>query len=247
MGNWFQDVPELIRRVEILYSKPEIKPGVSDKLSLTKKKIYNGREWEPCRTLIDRNFDAELIRIGLFYIPRTFQPGPCFVFPLVDAVGFPIRARVRPIEGSELFGQGKYVDLGDKTQFVGPPWIGNDAETMRKIMETRSVILVEGGFDLLACRLLVPELPMLSPLTAGLGKKHVAWLRIMGVKNIYLLFDNDKKGTETMDQIQHFSKEFDVVQQLLLVGTSDPSAALKTTKSARLLRALLYRNFPEGI
>jgi hypothetical protein len=245
MSEWYQEVPELIKQVETLYTLPTIKPGVSDKLSLTKKKIYEQREWEPCRTLIDRNFDDALLRIGLVYIPKTFQPGPCFMFPLIDAVGINMRARVRPMEGSELFGRGKYVDLGDKTLFLGPPWIGNDLKTLQKIIETQSVILVEGGFDLLACRLLAPELPMLSPLTAGLGKKHVAYLRILGVKNIYLLFDNDKKGTQTMDQIQYFSREFDSVQQLLQVGATDPAAALKTTKSARLLRDLLYRNFPE--
>jgi 5S rRNA maturation endonuclease (ribonuclease M5) len=244
MSDWFQDVSELIKQVEILYTGPAVKLGVSDKISLTKKKVIAERQWEPCLHLIERNFDDQLTRINLFYIPKTFQPGPCFVFPLVDAIGFPVRARVRPMEGSELFGQGKYVDLGDKSQFVGPPWIGNDGETLRKIIETQSVILVEGGFDLLACRLLAPELPMLSPLTAGLGKKHVLYLRILGVRNVYLLFDNDKKGTETMDQIQYFSKEFDSVQQLLLTGAADPSAALKTTKSARLLRDLLYRNFP---
>jgi Toprim-like len=244
MSDRLQNVSELLKELEVLYNLPAIQQGVSDKLSLTKKKIYAEREWEPCRTLIDRNFDAELTRIGLVYIPKTFQPGPCFLFPLVDALGINMRARARPMEGSELFGQGKYVDLGDKTQFLGPPWIGNDFETLRKIIETHSVILVEGGFDLLACRLLAPSLPMLSPLTAGLGKNQAAYLRILGVRNIYLLFDNDKKGTQTMDKIQYFSKEFDNVQQLLQVGATDPSAALKTTKSARLLRDLLYRNFP---
>jgi len=237
---WFHDVSNLLQQTDKVYERL-VALDKPDKLTLTKEKIYSERSWESVKSLIEPNFEAELSKLKFFYIPKVFQPGPCFVFPLFDVENLPKRAQTRPMEGSILFNEkNKYYMLGDKDQFLGPSWIGNDVDTIQKLLETQSIILVEGGFDLLACRLLAPELPIMSTTTNKVGKKHVLWLKMLGVKNIYLLFDNERsdKGNQAMNFLQRDLKEFNV-EIILQAGAEDPSSSLHSMISARKFRTLL--------
>jgi hypothetical protein len=245
----FHNVPELLSQTDVIYSRL-VELGKPTKFALTKQKIYKERGWEPSRPMIEANFDRELEKLRFFYIPKVFQPGPCFVFPLIDVDGSYRRAQTKPLPGSVLHNnKTKYYTLGDRDQFIGPTWIGNDISTLVNILETRSVTLVEGGFDLLACRLLVPSLPILSPLTKRIGKKHIIWLRMLGVKRINLLFDHEKsgQGDESMKYLQEDLKGFDVSIFEQTGGGEDPSGALKSLRSARNLYNMLIQMEVPGV
>ncbi len=218
--------------------------GKPDKLTLTREKIIEAREWGPALPFIGSRLDDEIKRLGFAYVPKVFQPGPCFVFPLWDADGVTRRAQTRPIPGSILYSQDKkYYMLGDKTQFLGPTWMGNDNATVAQILQRRDITLVEGGFDLLACRCLVPGFPIMSSLTKSIGKKHVVWLRMLGVRTIHLLFDHERsrKGDEAMHFLEEDLKGFNVNIIEQFGGGEDPSSALKSTSSARRLYNILLQ------
>jgi hypothetical protein len=93
---------------------------------------------------------------------------------------------------------------------------------------------------------LAPEVPVMSPLTKRLGKGHQAYLRMLGLRRIYLMFDNELPsaghsiGAGNLAMKQH-SKElaryFDV--RTLLCPASDPSEALKNGYTAEKLRSIL--------
>src|SRR6202041_1882975 len=88
-------------------------------------------------------------------------------------------------------GVAKYGFLGKKDNVPGPHWFGNSDETLRNIARNRSVGLVEGYYDLLACRLMMPGAPILSTGTKTVNESHIQYLRMLGVKDIHLMFDNE--------------------------------------------------------
>src|SRR5208283_428475 len=174
----YQQVPDLITKVDKLYSDATTAGQPYTKLSITQMKMVEARGWAPSLPLVQKNFDRVLTELNCFYVPKTLQPGPMIAFPLRDIHGVPTRAQTKPFEGSAEFGP-KYMYLGLKSkEFRGPCWIGNDLETLRRIMVQRRVVLVEGSFDLTACRLVAPDVPSMSPLTKSLGRDHQAYLRM---------------------------------------------------------------------
>jgi hypothetical protein len=106
--------------------------------------------------------------------------------------------------------------------------------------------LVEGPFDLLACWVLAPEVPVMSPLTKRLGNEHQAYLQMLGLRRVYLMFDNELPsaghsiGAGNLAMKQHskdLSRYFDV--RTLLCPSCDPSEALKNGYTAEKLRSIL--------
>ncbi len=191
---WFHDVPLLLAKTDEAYVKlAEL--GKPSKSVVTKTKIYANRHWKAASAYIEKNFDTVLERMNVFYLPKALSPGPAFVFPLRDLDGRWGQAQVRPFEDSWLFlPDHKYRRLGVPYAFNGPAWCGNDDETLQQIITKRAVTLVEGPFDTLACKLLVPSCPVLSSLTKGVTEDHVDYLRILGVNRINLMFDNERSG-----------------------------------------------------
>ena len=165
--------------------------GKPSKLAVTKAKIYANRRWKAASAYIEKNFDAVLERMNVFYLPKALAPA-AFVFPLRDLDGRWGQAQVRPFEDSPLFlPDHKYRRLGVPYAFNGPAWCGNDDETLRQVITKRAVTLVEGPFDILACKLLVRiRARSLSSLTKGVTQDHADYLRILGVNRINLMFDN---------------------------------------------------------
>jgi hypothetical protein len=249
---WYKDVPKLIQETDVMYARLVAK-GQSDKLTATKKKIYAERGWEPSKFLIEKNFDAALKELNFFYVPKGWLPGPCFVFPQVDITGAFTRAQTRPLykveweseEGSTS--KSKYCVAGcRKDLFKGPIWLGNQPHILQRIVELGWCIVVEGPFDLLACRLLAPNVPVLCSMTKTINDRHEAYLKMLGVKTLYFMFDNERPkkegqtegaGNASMHRLQHFIKWCNV-EPIFTVG-EDASECLKVPARARMLRSQL--------
>lgn len=245
---WWENVPELIKKTGEFYAKNVAKNPGADLLSVTAQKIIAAREWEPALSRIRDNFPQVLTELGIFYVPKTYEPGPLFVFPIRDVDGNFPRAQTKPCDGSTLWGKGSYHWIGEK--ITGPNWLGNDPATLARIMEKKEVTLVEGPFDLLACRLLTPDEPIMSPLTKSISDKHEAYLRMLGVDRLNLMFDNERPdeskgkdlggGNLSMRVLKYKIKTMEVAVKLL--KGSDPAAALKSGPGTEKLLALLMGN-----
>jgi hypothetical protein len=247
-GNeWYQEVPALIKKVNDLYDQAVSSGKTYTKLSVTQQKIVEARNWSTALPVVQKNFDRALTQLDCFYVPKTVRPGPMIVFPLRDINGIFTRAQTKPFEGSTEYGPDhKYMYLGKKSkEFEGPCWIGNDTETLHQIVKQRRVLLVEGAFDLLACRLVAPDFPSLSPLTKSLGLEHQGYLRMLGVETLHLMFDHDQPkedrdlgaGEISMRCLQRDIKTMNV--DILFCPSSDPSKCLETYTKAGQLRTLL--------
>ena len=169
MDKRIYDVPAMLQKADKIFAdwaamgKPQDRFG---KVALAKRKIYESRGWLPSKLHIEKNFDMLLQTLGVFYLPKAHQDGPAFVFPIRDLDHKYRQAQVRPCEGSPMFdADKKYQRLGSGNRYAssGPAWFGNDLETIRHMIERRVAILVEGPFDLLACRLLIPEAQLSGP------------------------------------------------------------------------------------
>lgn len=242
-SEWFQDIPQVMQKTDALFSAWAAEGRAVSRNETTKKKIYESRKW--LRRLIEPNFDAVLTSLQVFYLPKALRPGPAFFFPLRDLDGRYSQAQVRPFPDSYLFlPDHKYRRLGTTQSFRGPQWFGNDAATLRKIIETRRVCLVEGPFDALACKLLVPDAPVLTSLTKGIGEDHTDYLRILGVNRIVTLFDNEARGqgnrgaAATKQRVEgKFTSGIEVTSARC--PAHDPSDALKSESLAIEMKVFL--------
>lgn len=227
---WWQDVPRLISRSLDIYGKAE-----KDPIQVTSARIKEHREW-----LVS---EAELMPavkdLGFLYVPKKLFPGPMFLFPEVDMEG-KMRAQTKPLHS--VFGEAKYYSIGTAQEdFLGPIWLGNSDNTLDLITKHKFVVLVEGPFDLLACRTVAPHIPVMSSLTKNIGKRHQDYLRILGVKNIVLMFDNEASGAgaKAMEALKRYIKTMEVTP--LVCPAEDPSDCLKLSSKKAALKVLLER------
>jgi hypothetical protein len=267
---WWQDVPQLISKVDALYQR-QVSRNFSDKFTASKIKMVEARKWIGSKSLIEANAVPVLASLNAFYIPKGFLPGPMFVFPQRDIEGNFLRAQTKPLYSIVSKGSSepasKYRVIGvAKDDFKGPVWMGNDPETLHLIMEKKYVILVEGPFDLIAARIAAPKQPIMSPMTKKIGTNHIAYLRMLGVETVYLLFDNERGKNRESETVQedtrnyrnmgagNFSMErlkaeittMEVVP-MICPGSGDPSAALTHFIPARALKNLLEGVNSSGI
>jgi len=242
-NEWFHDIPQVIEKTNALYAELVKAGKTTGRNETTKKRIYEHRGW--LRRFVEPHFDAALDRLQCFYLPKALRPGPCYVFPLRDVDSNYRVAQVRPLEDSYLFLKDrKYRMLGTEHAFKGPHWFGNDPATLQKIIEKRKVCLVEGPFDVLACKCLVPDAPLMSSLTKGVGEDHVEYLRILGVKTIVTLFDYEASGQGQKGAAStkwHVEDKYaSGIQVINATGAgSDPSDALKRESLIEELRYFL--------
>jgi hypothetical protein len=163
-------------------------------------------------------------------------------------------AQTKPLEGSPLSGDGKfkYHYIGEEPK--GPRWFGNTPEMLQKVVNSSLLIVVEGPFDLLAARLVAPIAPIMSPLTKTLGKEHIAFIRMLGIKKLILLYDNEKpdlaKGKKlgagnaaAKIQVKEVQEacEGRVSVESMTCPASDPSKALENFEDAEQLKLLLRK------
>lgn len=241
-GWWYKDVPKLLLEADKLFAK-----AGKVKWESSANKIFEARGWEPAKRVVEPNLQKVIQGLGFFYFSKFMLPGPCFVFPLRDiAPDLITRAQIKPCY-SVIDDKGKlckYMNIGPKIS-LGPNWLGNDPDTIAQIIKQRRVVLVEGGFDLLACRLLRPDIPFLSPLKKSLGEEHEIYLRMLGVKQIYLLFDNEAPkegrtlGGGNMSMHSTIERIKTMKVEMLLSPAGDPSACLQSLRNTRALQNLL--------
>lgn len=249
----FHDVPRLIAKADDTYEKL-IALGKPDKWTVTKTKIYENRGWNQSKPYIECNFDAAIMALGVFYLPKALRPGPAFVFPLKDLDGRLGVAQTRPFKDSYLYRPDhKYRLLGTNYPFKGPMWCGNDDATLRQIISCNTVLLVEGPFDVLACKLLVPDIFVMSTLTKGATEDHIDYLRILGVNRIVFMFDNEESQQGAIGEWvteKRIHEKFggrDITVQSAKCSATDPSEALKLGSNALILKnyleSLKYESF----
>ena len=240
---WYlTDVPRLISETALLYGRIVEKAPEKTCEAITAQRTVEERNWEETADLYRDRLGEALRRLGYFYVPKVMAPGPAFVFPIRSPDGTFPRAQTKPLEGSPMFREdAKYRYVGDRDRLVGPPWLGNDPATLREVIGRQTVLCVEGPFDLLALRLLCPPYPTMSPLTKPMGKRHVAYLRMLGVKRLLLMYDNEPGGAAAMEQQERQIREMQVVP--CTCPRKDPSEALKKYEWARSLSSTVSQLF----
>jgi hypothetical protein len=243
-GPW-HDVEAFIESTRAYYAE-HVTCG--DMHSLAVLKSLEVREWEPSKVLIEPHFDEIVRELNIFYVPKSIKPGAGIAFPQRDIFGRFTYGKYYPFEPIAFPDNSpKYIFLGHKDPLGRPQWFGNTDRILTRIGITRFVVLVEGFFDLLACRLLVPDLPVLSTGTKKINDDHMAYLQMLGVERVYLLFDNETSsrddegaGTKAMRIISSvYGKKTGVDFRILLCPNDDPSMCLETPRSAKLLLDLL--------
>lgn len=242
-NEWYlTDVPRVMSETNLLYSRIVERAPEKTKLAVTVEKVIESRKWQPSLDLYKDRFEATVAQLGCFYIPKLIIPGPAFVFPMRGADGTYPRAQTKPLAGSAMFYDGvRYRYIGDREKYLGPGWLGNDPETLKLIIQKQQVMCVEGTFDLLAIRLASAGYPFLSPLTKHLGKDHIAYLRILGVKQVLLMYDNEAQGEEAMQQQARQVKSMEVIP--CECPQKDPSKALERREWAVQLSARISKFF----
>lgn len=233
------DIPALLITVDAKFADAAARGKSYTKLSVTRDKIIELRGWQQAVKLIAPNFDRVLTDLKVTYVPRQIAPGPMVLFPIRDVDGEYKYAQSKPLEGSEFYKEAKkYHYIG--TEPLGPRWLGNDPATIRAILKRKTCAVVEGPFDWLACRLVAPDQPVLCSLSKTLGPKHIAYLRMLGVRDLAFMFDNESsgKGQAAMSyqsrQVQQLPK---IKTRIILVDSGDPSNSLTTEEGTRRLKS----------
>ena len=143
-------------------------------------------------------------------------------------------------------GIAKYGTLGNKHEFRGPVWIGDTDLTIERILKCRFCVLVEGPFDLVACRLLA-DIPVLTTGTKSLNEQHFAALRMLGVERLHFLFDMESTELQTgageiaMAKMSNEARRIGFQPRSLACPDKDPSACLERYDKAIMLTRMLSR------
>ena len=210
---------------------------------VTLKKVMAFRRWfaaVPREQLLQAIRDLELI-----YVPKDMEPGPGFLFQIRDVTGEVRRAHIRLMDSND-YGDLRYLSLVDKTKFIGPAWVGADDEALASIIAAGEVLLVEGPFDLLAIRTIMPEVPSLCSTTKRLGDGHWDYLKILGVEKIHVMFDIEAsgRGEQAMDVMKERAHGF--IINPVKCPAHDPAEALKTPHHIEALRNTLRGLIPRS-
>lgn len=245
----FQDVEYLIEQNELLFQQQIIPKGGPDQYMAAIPRMIDARRWTESAALIEPMFDRVLRELEIFYVPKQLAPGPCFCFVHRDTKGMRTRAKIRPY-GWDLImkdGPAKYGMLGLKYSFHGPLWLGNSDEALQAMVDRKRVVLVEGPFDLLACRLVTESIPILTSGTKKLNDMHFLYLKLLGVTQVHLMFDHEQgkapgewgAGDAAMRMTALEAERYGMQVYPLLCPGHDPSACLETYPTARKLKKSL--------
>ena len=226
----------LLAELETFYLKALALGKVTSTASVAAKKVVQHRGWAGVNP---EHLLRAVEELGVIYIPTDLGPGPGLLFPIEDVTGTILRLQIRLLgEGPEHYGM-KYMSLVNREAFIGPAWLGNDDETLEAIIQSHEVLLVEGPLDLLAIRTAGCPIPSLSTTSKRVTKLHWAYLRILGITQIYTLFDQDasevgQKAAEALTR-----NKFGISVKAMTCPSKDPAEALKSPISARILRRML--------
>ena len=182
----------LMAELETMYGKAIAAGKVTDPADTAVRKMIHYRNW--CSSVSKSAVRRVVEELEVVYCPKGLGPGPGLVFPMRDITGEIKRLHIRLLEDSPTIYKMKYMSLVDPTLFLGPAWIGADDATMEAIIQCGEVQLVEGPVDLAAVRIAGCPIPSLSPTSKRLTEEHWTWLRVMGVKCIHPMMDNEVSG-----------------------------------------------------
>lgn len=253
-GPW-KDPQWLLDETEKYYGG--LPPGgkVCDRFSLAAERIVERRLWQPALSLIENNLSPVIHELGIYYVPKTIDPGPCIVFPMRDYRQTEVVTahKLHPFYPVELKngGTAKYAHLGDKVSEGKPSLYGITDEFIQSVHHYRSVLLVEGFYDLLAVRLLHPAAPVLSTGTKRVNRAQVQYLRMLNVNRVLVMFDHESTmGKESAGDkaarftVREWNGKHKVRWEAVPPITDDPSDALQHRRSAYLFRQHLHTLFP---
>lgn len=161
-----------------------------DWVTRTTEKLIKFRRWDT--TLEELRPVVE--QAGVKYIPGQLLAAPAYLFPVFSPLGNMTLAQVRyvrPVGLSEM----RYQVLGQMACHCGPLWFGLDKPTRSQIIQTRTVMVVEGPMDVLACRVILgPNVPVVCGLGKTLTRKHETDLHLLGVRKVVCMWDKDAAG-----------------------------------------------------
>jgi 5S rRNA maturation endonuclease (ribonuclease M5) len=229
------------------------KPEERSRHQIASERIEKARGWKPSQPLFGSNLAPFLEELGVFYVPKPISIGPAVAFPLYDHERRLTHLRLNPLyelkgsDGNRM----KYVKTGKLKDQHDPGLFGQSIQTITNMIKHRSVIFVEGYYDLIACRLMHPGAPVLSTGSKSISDKHRWYCQMAGVRTLHVMLDRDKAGETASKIIRHVvaKKErglsLEVVEHLC--PAPDPSAALQDLRSAKSLKALLYSIYPSAI
>jgi Toprim-like len=167
-----------------------------------------------------------------------------FVLPLTNAVGEIKGLQFRHMD-QEKKGYTDFIpDKGEATLF-------GLGQALPHVWKSRRILLVEGGFDLFPMQRYFPEVT--ATLTAHLLDAMVRVLRRIDVSDIWLGYDRDNTGRESVQKVEkHYGKEFrlhtlNFHPEVKMVGgkvAKDPGAiweALGEEKFGRFIRPVIEK------
>ena len=166
-----------------------------------------------------------------------------FVLPLTNAVGEIKGLQFRHVEPDKK----GYMDF---IPTKGEAILFGLGQAMTSAWESNRILLVEGAFDLFPLQRYFPE--VVATLTAHMVESLVRVFRRIGVKDLWLGYDNDKTGRDSVLQLnKQYGKEFSVHALLfpkepMVNGkiTKDPSDLWETwgeQKFGSFIRPLIER------
>jgi hypothetical protein len=244
IGRW-QNVPWFLDQVQELYATKVVPKGGPGIWKKTAEVLIRERKWETSSSLFKAHIEAILEEQRVMYVPRVLAPGPGLIFPQLDVRDNYIRARFRPMYDLTFRGTvAKYAAMGDASLTVGPGWHGMSHRAIDLILKHHTVVLVEGPCDYLACRLVAPDVPVLSTGTKTWNEQHVAHLRMLGVKTVQVMFDQDEAGQNAASFLTRtWNAKLDGRLTFHGLGcpASDPSDCLTRLSWAKALRTALLR------
>ena len=227
---WAYAPEVLIAKLETVYRFFITVKRVETPALLARHKIMQIREW--CPAVPQDQLLKAIEDLEVFYIPVAVNPGPAILFPIRDVTGDIHRVHIR-MNDPKTYGL-RYISAVNKDRFLGPSWAGMDDDTMKAIIQTQKVIVMEGPFDLLAIRTMAPSFPSVCSLTKKLGEQHWDYLKILGVNHVYVMYDNEKRGQEATEAMMKYHKDVEITP--VICPAHDPSDALKTVSKMQALR-----------
>ena len=253
-GPWHH-VPGYLQEIDNFYEELNHKLTPAQ---IAADKIVQQRGWTPTFSLIKDTLVPTIQELDIRYIPKQMKLGPGVFFPIYDHERRPLHARLNPFyELESLNGLMKYAMVGKDKDHRNHSLFGQSLQCITNMIKYRSVLFVEGYYDLLAARLLHPEAAVLSTGQKSINDKQIWFCRMAGIERVLVLFDRDEKNAgkkgagagrdATRQLIARMPKDHPGIEFVdcgYAIGADDPSDCLKDRLVAERFQQSLKMWFP---